>query len=74
MPTRAGVAVEGRHRLPAVARLDARSRLVAPTRSPVLAIASATLSKNSLAIRFETLVSIRWPTPPTMPPTTASAS
>ena len=34
----------------------------------------ATLPKNSPAIRFDTEVSIRWPTPPTMPPTTASAS
>ena len=33
-----------------------------------------TLEKNSPAIRFETELSIRWPTPPTMPPTTASAS
>ena len=33
-----------------------------------------TLPKNSPAIRLETELSIRWPTPPTMPPTTASAS
>ena len=33
-----------------------------------------TLAKNSPAIRLETEPSIRWPTPPTMPPTTASAS
>ena len=38
------------------------------------AIALPTLAKNSPAIRFETEPSIRWPTPPTMPPTTASAS
>ena len=34
----------------------------------------STLRKNSSAIRWETPVSIRWPTPPIMPPTTASAS
>ena len=33
-----------------------------------------TLAKNSSAIRFETPVNIRWPTPPIIPPTTASAS
>ena len=47
---------------------------LAPLRRPRVAIAVPTLPKNSPAIRFETLVSIRWPTPPTMPPTTASAS
>ena len=36
-------------------------------------IARATLEKNSEAIRFETLVSMRCPTPPTMPPTVALA-
>ena len=35
---------------------------------------ASTLPKNSPAIRRDTEVSIRWPTPPTMPPTTASAS
>ena len=34
----------------------------------------STLRKNSSAIRFETPVSIRWPTPPIIPPTVASAS
>ena len=33
-----------------------------------------TLSKNSAAIRFATPTSIRWPTPPIIPPTVASAS
>jgi hypothetical protein len=36
--------------------------------------APPTLSKNSPAIRFETDPSIRCPTPPTMPPTEASAA
>ncbi len=38
------------------------------------AIAESTLPKNSPAIRFDTDVSIRCPTPPIIPPTTASAS
>jgi hypothetical protein len=44
----------------------------AETRVPESAL--STLPKNSPAIRFETDVSIRWPTPPIIPPTTASAS
>src|SRR5689334_7745063 len=35
---------------------------------------ASTLAKNSSAIRFETPVNMRCPTPPIIPPTTASAS
>ncbi len=42
--------------------------------APPPASAASTLPKNSAAIRLLTDPSIRWPTPPSIPPTTASAS
>lgn len=37
-------------------------------------MAFSTAEKNSPAVRLPTLASMRWPTPPIMPPTVASAS
>ncbi len=57
---------------PAAGASDGDEAATAAGSVPLSAL--STLPKNSPAIRFETDVSIRWPTPPIIPPTTASAS
>jgi carbon monoxide dehydrogenase subunit G len=78
----AGAPVDGPGGRPSEARPDglgapaSAGKPAAPgTAAPNAPVSTAsTLRKNSSAIFFDTPVSIRWPTPPIMPPTTASAS